>query len=73
MPRGGYVIMEQALGDMQKPLAGNSEFVECTVERFEVVPGGLVGLNILDGDDLVEGCVAAGEPFAVDVGQDDHL
>ena len=54
MPLGRHVIVEQTLRDVQKTLTGNCEFIQGHVKSFEMVRGGLVGLDILGGDDLVE-------------------
>ena len=63
--------------DVQKTLTGNCEFIQGPFKSFEMVRGGLVGLDILGGDDLVElnaqPRVAAGKTLMVHIGQDDQF
>jgi len=76
-PLGRNVIVEQALGHVQQLGAVDAELGKRGVEDAEVVLGGLVGADVLGGDDggevAVQPLVAGGEASAVHVGQDDQL
>jgi hypothetical protein len=76
-PLGRDVIVEQALRDMQQPTAIHAEAGERGVEGAEVFFGGLVGADVLGGDDggevAAQPLVAGGEAGPVDVGEDDQL
>ena len=71
----GHVIVEEGLRDVQEP-AGRAHAVGASKQGREVRRIGLVGADVLRGEDLVEldpeSAVAAREASTVDVGEDDE-
>ena len=75
---GRHHVVEDALGGMQDVALLGAESALQVVQRvLEIAQAGLVGADVLGGEDAVEGdaelLVAAGERGAVDIGEDHEL